>query len=206
MYALALIRYRRPLEEVLAHYDAHHAYLRSLKETGTLVASGPLDPRNGGALLLRLPDTATEGDLDAVRDGDPYWQHGVAQYELLRWKVGIGREDLDAVGVAVAAAGPLPEAEPAAPNVSEVTGVTDANDPGGEFVLLRHFDSAIEAELARTALEAAGLYAAVWDEDSQLGPVTQGVRLVVREGDREQALAVLGSFAATATPPAPPAE
>lgn len=95
MYALAVIRYRRPVDEVLAHYEAHRAYLLSLKQAGTLVASGPLDPRFGGALLLRLPDTATEGDLDAIRDGDPYWQNGVAQYELLRWNVGIGREDLD---------------------------------------------------------------------------------------------------------------
>jgi hypothetical protein len=31
MYALALIRYRRPLEEVLAHHEAHRAYLRGLK-------------------------------------------------------------------------------------------------------------------------------------------------------------------------------
>ncbi len=95
MYALALIRYRRPLDEVLAHHAAHRTYLLSLKAAGTLVASGPLDPRNGGVLLLRLPDTASESDLDVIRDGDPYWQQGVAQYELLRWNVGIGREDLD---------------------------------------------------------------------------------------------------------------
>ena len=28
MYALAIIRYRKPLEEVLVHQDAHRAYLR----------------------------------------------------------------------------------------------------------------------------------------------------------------------------------
>ena len=95
MYALALIRYRRPLDEVLAHHAAHRTYLLSLKAAGTLVASGPLDPRNGGVLLLRLPDTASESALDVIRDGDPYWQQGVAQYELLRWNAGIGREDLD---------------------------------------------------------------------------------------------------------------
>lgn len=198
MYALAIIRYRRPLDEVLAHHEAHRAYLLSLKAAGTLVASGPLDPRNGGALLLRLPDEATERDLDAIRDGDPYWQHGVAQYELLRWKVGIGREDLDSltgpVGSEVAPAG-----EPA--------GAPDAAPPGGDFVLLRQFDAAIEAELARSALEAAGIHAVVWDEDSQLGPVTQGVRLVVREADRAQALAVLQNVADAAEAPpdsAPP--
>jgi uncharacterized protein YciI len=95
MYALALIRYRRPLDEVLAHYDAHHAYLQGLKAEGTLIASGPLEPRYGGALLLRVPDLGAEAALDTVRDNDPYWKAGVAQYELLAWNVRTGRADLD---------------------------------------------------------------------------------------------------------------
>ena len=95
MYALAIIRYRRPLEEVLAHYEAHRDYLQGLKAKGVLVASGPLEPRFGGALLLRVPDGAVEATLDQVRNGDPYWQAGVAQYELLPWAVATGREDLD---------------------------------------------------------------------------------------------------------------
>jgi uncharacterized protein YciI len=95
MYALAIIRYRRPIDEVLAHYEAHRAYLQSLKVQGVLVASGPLEPRYGGALLLRVPDDAAEATMDRVRDGDPYWQAGVAQYELLGWNVKTGREDLD---------------------------------------------------------------------------------------------------------------
>ena len=95
MYALAIIRYRRPLDEVLAHHEAHRAYLQRLKDEGILVASGPLEPRYGGALLLRVPDEGVEAALDAVRDGDPYWKAGVAQYELLAWNVRTGRADLD---------------------------------------------------------------------------------------------------------------
>jgi uncharacterized protein YciI len=95
MYALAIIRYRRPLEEVLAHHAAHRAYLQDLKARGVLVASGPLEPRYGGALLLRVPDGAVEAALDAIRDGDPYWKAGVGQYELLPWDVRTGRDDLD---------------------------------------------------------------------------------------------------------------
>ncbi len=55
MYALAIIRYRKPLEEVLVHQDAHRAYLRGLKEKGVLIASGPMNPRFGGLALLRVP-------------------------------------------------------------------------------------------------------------------------------------------------------
>jgi len=95
MYALAIVRYRRPIEEVLAHHPAHRAYLQQLKARGTLVASGPLAPRYGGALLLRVPDDDVDAALNRVRDNDPYTLAGVAQYELLPWDVKTGREDLD---------------------------------------------------------------------------------------------------------------
>ena len=94
-YAVALLRYRRPLDEVVANTDDHRAYLRALEAAGTLLASGPFDPRSGGLLLLRLPDDGAAAALDAVRDGDPFWQRGIAQYELLAWNPVIGRERLD---------------------------------------------------------------------------------------------------------------
>jgi uncharacterized protein YciI len=95
MYAIAIIRYRKPLEEVLKVVDDHRAYLRSLKAAGTLVASGPFEPRFGGGLLLRLPDQGFDAAVLAVRDGDPFVKAGVAQYELLPWLPNIGKEDLD---------------------------------------------------------------------------------------------------------------
>jgi uncharacterized protein YciI len=95
MYALAIIRYRRPLEEILNVIDAHRSYLADLKKQGLLIASGPFDPRSGGGLLLRVPDGDVHGALDRIRDNDPFTTAGVAQYELLAWKPGIGKEDLD---------------------------------------------------------------------------------------------------------------
>ncbi|ABF39144.1 YCII-like protein [Candidatus Koribacter versatilis Ellin345] len=95
MYALAIIRYRRPLEEVVNVTNAHRAYLGELKAQGILIASGPFDPRIGGGLLLRVPDGDVAGTLDRVRDNDPYVKSGMAQYELLAWNPGIGKEELD---------------------------------------------------------------------------------------------------------------
>jgi uncharacterized protein YciI len=95
MYALAIVRYRKPLEEVLVHLDAHRAYLLDLKARGLLLASGPFEPRNGGGLLLRLPDAGWEAALDAIRDGDPFTRAAVAQYELLPWQPTFGLEGLD---------------------------------------------------------------------------------------------------------------
>jgi uncharacterized protein YciI len=91
-YALLVIRYRKPLEEV-AHATAdHRAYLGTLQAQGIVLASGPFEPRTGGAVLLRL--TAAQS-LEDIRDLDPYWQRGLADYELLEWAPTLGRDALD---------------------------------------------------------------------------------------------------------------
>ena len=95
MYAIAILRYRRPLDEVLKVVDEHRAYLKGLQEKGLLLASGPLDPRSGGALLLRVPDDDVHGALDRIRDDDPFTRTGMAQYELLPWAPVIGKDALD---------------------------------------------------------------------------------------------------------------
>jgi uncharacterized protein YciI len=97
MYALAILRYRVPLEAVELVTESHRAYLRELKAAGTLIASGPCVPRTGGIFLLRVPDDGAAAALDAVRDGDPFWKHGIANYELLPWNPVLGREGLDAI-------------------------------------------------------------------------------------------------------------
>ena len=95
MYALAILRYRKPLDEVLKVVDQHRAYLQTLKDRGLLLASGPLDPRTGGALLLRVPDDSVHTSLDHIRDDDPFTKAGMAQYELMPWSPTIGIEGLD---------------------------------------------------------------------------------------------------------------
>jgi uncharacterized protein YciI len=95
MYAIVIIRYRTPIEAVLKEQEAHRAYLRQLKAQGTLVAAGPMEPRFGGIFLVRVPDDAPHAALDAIRDNDPYYVAGVAQYELIPWNLVIGKEELD---------------------------------------------------------------------------------------------------------------
>ena len=95
MYVIAIVRYLKPIEEVQKHQDLHRAWAAALREKGTIVASGPLEPRFGGAFLLRLPDGASTADVLAVRDADPYVKAGVAQWELLPWNPVNGKENLD---------------------------------------------------------------------------------------------------------------
>jgi uncharacterized protein YciI len=95
MYALVLIRYRLPLEEVVKVQDEHRAYLRELKAKGILIASGPMDPRSGGALLLRISNENVQQSLTELRNGDPFFKKNIANYELIPWNPVIGNEDLD---------------------------------------------------------------------------------------------------------------
>lgn len=93
MYAVVLIRYRRPMEEVAEATPDHRAYLAGLHQQGILLASGPFDPRTGGMLLLRIPDE-DPSLLERIRDGDPFHQRGLADYELQRWAPTIGVDEL----------------------------------------------------------------------------------------------------------------
>ena len=95
MYAIAILRYRKPLEDVLKHMDSHRAYLAGLKQEGLLIASGPIVPRSGGALLLRVPDDEAQTTLDSIRDNDPFTRFGLAQYEMWPWAPTIAAEELD---------------------------------------------------------------------------------------------------------------
>jgi uncharacterized protein YciI len=96
MYAIALIRYRQPIERVIEVTEAHRAYLRDLEAKGHLLVSGPMDPRTGGILLLRVPDgDGALSTLDAIRDEDPLVKQQVAQYELLHWAPLLGKDRLD---------------------------------------------------------------------------------------------------------------
>ena len=83
------------MEEVVKAQESHRAYLRQLKADGLLLAAGPMEPRFGGMFLMRVPDDNPRAALDAIRDRDPYYVAGVAQYELIPWNVVFGKEDLD---------------------------------------------------------------------------------------------------------------
>ena len=95
MYAIAIIRYRRPFAEVEPVLETHRAYLRELQAKGILLASGPFEPRFGGGVILRVPDAGHLAALDAVRDGDPYVRARLAMWEIWPWTPVIGVEGLE---------------------------------------------------------------------------------------------------------------
>ncbi|MCU1282932.1 MAG: hypothetical protein JWM53_6478 [bacterium] len=94
MYAYVVLRYLAPLERINQTVDRHRAYLRELEQQRKLVASGPLVPRTGGALLLRVAD---DGELASLLAGDPFAQEQLVEHTIHRWAPNIGVEGLDAL-------------------------------------------------------------------------------------------------------------
>ena len=91
MFAIALSTYLVPMDEVQKHTDEHRAYLRALHARGVLVASGPLVPRTGGALLFCADSPEA---VQALLSGDPFQQRGIARYDVRMWDPGIGGDEL----------------------------------------------------------------------------------------------------------------
>jgi uncharacterized protein YciI len=94
MIALVLLTYAVPLDEVLRHVAEHRAYLQTLHEGGTLLASGPFVPRTGGALLLR---TTSREAVDRIIEDDPFHKREIARYEVREWAPTLGADALEAM-------------------------------------------------------------------------------------------------------------
>lgn len=79
---LILLRYVKPMDEVEEHTPAHRAFVDQLVREGKLVVSGPREPRTGGVLL-----TTFQTEVEAMKRmvDDPFFEHGIAEYEAIRF-------------------------------------------------------------------------------------------------------------------------
>jgi uncharacterized protein YciI len=78
MFIISLT-YIKPLEEVDALLDEHVAYLKVQYALGTFLASGRKVPRTGGVILAR---TVSREEIETIITLDPFYTHGVAEYEI----------------------------------------------------------------------------------------------------------------------------
>jgi len=82
---LILLTYLKPLEEVLEVRPRHLEYLERGFADGTFVLAGRRVPPTGGVILAQGND---EDLIRQVAEEDPYFQSGVAQFELIRFHAG----------------------------------------------------------------------------------------------------------------------
>lgn len=76
------VHYLVPLQRIDELLADHRAFLDALYADGTLIASGPQEPRVGGVILARGND---EARVRATFARDPFAVHGAARYEFLRF-------------------------------------------------------------------------------------------------------------------------
>jgi uncharacterized protein YciI len=86
------LTYKRPLEEVDIHLDAHVAYLKQEFGKGNFIASGRKVPRTGGVILC---SAKTRTELDAILAKDPFQIAGIADYDIIEFVPSIVAEGLE---------------------------------------------------------------------------------------------------------------
>ncbi|MBE1275696.1 YciI family protein [Enterovibrio baiacu] len=91
MFVVSLT-YTVALSEVDQYIDAHIAYLEKQYAEGHFLASGRKVPRTGGIILARANDRA---HLDAILREDPFYQAGVADYDVMEFEPSMAAEGLD---------------------------------------------------------------------------------------------------------------
>ena len=78
MYIISLT-YIKPLEEVDVLLEEHVVYLKEQYDLGHFLASGRKVPRTGGVILAR---GVSREDIETIITLDPFYRHGVAEYEI----------------------------------------------------------------------------------------------------------------------------
>ncbi len=72
------LTYKKPLNEVEKYLQDHRDFLSKYYDQGVFLASGPKDPRDGGIILANC------NDADEIIKEDPFYQHQIADYKVIR--------------------------------------------------------------------------------------------------------------------------
>ncbi len=79
---IAILTYKKPLEEVDRHLQAHRDYLAVHYAAGDFIASGPQTPRVGGVIMMKAESRAA---VDSIIAQDPFNINGIADYRIVEF-------------------------------------------------------------------------------------------------------------------------
>lgn len=79
---IAILTYKKPLEEVDRFLQAHREYLAEHYAAGDFIASGPQTPRVGGVIMIKADNRAT---VDAIIAKDPFNINHIADYQIVEF-------------------------------------------------------------------------------------------------------------------------
>ena len=79
---IAILTYKRPLEEVDRYLQAHRDYLAEHYAAGDFIASGPQNPRVGGVIMMRANN---RDEVETIIAQDPFNINGIADYQIVEF-------------------------------------------------------------------------------------------------------------------------
>lgn len=79
---IAILTYKKPLEEVDCFLQAHRDYLAVHYAAGNFIASGPQTPRIGGVIMIKADNRAA---VDSIIAQDPFNINDIADYQIVEF-------------------------------------------------------------------------------------------------------------------------
>ena len=79
---IAILTYKKPLEDIDRFLQAHREYLAKHYAAGDFIASGPQNPRNGGVIMMKADNRAA---VDTIISQDPFNINGIADYQIVEF-------------------------------------------------------------------------------------------------------------------------
>lgn len=79
---IAILTYKKPLNEVDRFLAAHREYLAKHYAAGDFITSGPQNPRVGGVIMIKAEDRIA---VDAIIAQAPFNINGIANYQIVEF-------------------------------------------------------------------------------------------------------------------------
>ena len=79
---IAILTYKKPLEEVDHFLQAHRDYLAEHYAAGDFIASGPQTPRIGGVIMIKADNREA---VVSIIVQDPFNINGIADYQIVEF-------------------------------------------------------------------------------------------------------------------------
>ncbi len=79
---IAILTYKKPIEEVDRHLQAHRDYLAEHYAAGNFIISGPQTPRIGGVMMIKADNRAAVNSIIAQ---DPFNINEIADYQIVEF-------------------------------------------------------------------------------------------------------------------------
>ena len=79
---IAILTYKKTLEEVDRYLQAHRDYLAEHYAAGDFIMSGPQTPRVGGVIVMKAENHSV---VDTIIAQDPFKVNGIADYQIVEF-------------------------------------------------------------------------------------------------------------------------